>query len=503
MNLVIKDAVRQIIGRVASALWWFIVVKIITPYLWPLRFGDYSTILKYFAIRSALADFGLYVIALKQLGTLKNKTTGSPADKEVLETQYGKFVSTRMVMIALVYTTALVVAYFIPAYTSNQYITRWLPIGMLFSASFMTAGILQIPLQLYWKMEQLSIGLILARAVQVSFLCAVVYWLFAHQDTMNSTNISTTPFLLIVWSVLLSGVAQGVYVWRTGRKYLWLRWVRDWAFTKAMVAKNALYGSAYFLSSFHTLIVLILLGWLYPTTQGFTEVGIWWMGLVLIEILLIVPSALWNSLIHKVSHETTEQKREKYGSLATLVLRIGAVVTLLFTYFGRHLIDFLWWEAFLTSSSMIGSDALLPRFGIIITMSFVKQVHNYLFVSTGLQNKLFVINLVGVVLWISIGSPLLLKYGLRWWLMMQGLLEFFFLLWSIFVARRQGVSLRFWTVSWICILLITTGLLIFVPWTIAHGSVGNLLAWMLQGVVVTSLLTGVSYPFLKKVLKSL
>ncbi|USN54767.1 MAG: hypothetical protein H6765_09925 [Candidatus Peribacteria bacterium] len=44
-----------------------IVIKLITPFLGPLRFGDYSTILKYFAIWSAFADFGLYVIALKQL----------------------------------------------------------------------------------------------------------------------------------------------------------------------------------------------------------------------------------------------------------------------------------------------------------------------------------------------------------------------------------------------------------------------------------------------------
>ncbi|MDP2669953.1 MAG: hypothetical protein Q8O99_02975 [bacterium] len=57
MNLVIKDAVRQIIGRAVSAIGGFLVVKMITPYLGPLRFGDYSTILKYFAIRSALADF--------------------------------------------------------------------------------------------------------------------------------------------------------------------------------------------------------------------------------------------------------------------------------------------------------------------------------------------------------------------------------------------------------------------------------------------------------------
>ena len=70
-KLVVKDAAWQLAGRVISALALFLVIKIISPYLGPLRYGDYSTILKYFAIWSALADFGLYVIAVKRLGSLK------------------------------------------------------------------------------------------------------------------------------------------------------------------------------------------------------------------------------------------------------------------------------------------------------------------------------------------------------------------------------------------------------------------------------------------------
>lgn len=66
-KLVIKDAVWQLIGRIISAAFGFLIIKIMTPYLGPLRYGDYSTILKYFAIRSALADLGLYVLAVKQM----------------------------------------------------------------------------------------------------------------------------------------------------------------------------------------------------------------------------------------------------------------------------------------------------------------------------------------------------------------------------------------------------------------------------------------------------
>ena len=55
-KLVIKDAAWQLFGRIISALFGFVTIKIMTPYLGPLRYGDYSTILKYFAIWTALAD---------------------------------------------------------------------------------------------------------------------------------------------------------------------------------------------------------------------------------------------------------------------------------------------------------------------------------------------------------------------------------------------------------------------------------------------------------------
>ena len=55
----------------------------------------------------------------------------------------------RYVTITIVYTVALMIAYMIPAYTNNPYLVRGLPLGMLFSASFMAAGILQLPLQLF------------------------------------------------------------------------------------------------------------------------------------------------------------------------------------------------------------------------------------------------------------------------------------------------------------------------------------------------------------------
>ncbi len=193
--------------------------------------------MKFFAIRSAFADFGIYVIALKQLGKIKNDSSSSeefatPIAQELATPQetgsdlgstkeqptipsaskqypllvetYGKFVSTRFFMIGVVYTLALIVAYFIPAYTSNPYLVRGLPLGMLFSASFMSAGILQLPLQLFWKMRQLTAGLILARFSQLIVIAVTVFVLFSSVDFTGSSAHSVNAFVWILISVVAS-----------------------------------------------------------------------------------------------------------------------------------------------------------------------------------------------------------------------------------------------------------------------------------------------------------
>lgn len=482
MNLIIKDAARQIMWRLASAIGGFLVIKLITPYLGPLRFGDYSTILKYFAIRSAFADFGLYVIAMKQLWEIKKRifpdtqsvilnewsatkwNEGSRKDwnsrdsstaaslrstsaqndnwltaqHSELSTYYNKFVSSRLFMIGIVYSTALLIAYLIPSYTSNPYLVRWLPLGMIFSASFMTAGILQIPLQLFRQMKHLSIWLILARIVQIAILWISIYVLYPFID-FSASNPAIRAFNAILISVIASGITQWIYVYLVGKKYLPLKRDRDRSFTKDILKSNRQYGFAYYLSSFHTLIVLILISIFYPTTEWYIFAGVYGLALSLIEILLIIPSALGNSLMHDIGAVSNETKKKRFGTLMVLVTIVWFLIIWNFLIFAPHVINFLWWQKYLSTATQIGSDWILPFLGIVITLSFIKQVFNYLFVSTDLHNKLLWINLFGVVVWVAIGVPLLLKYQLIWWVITQIILEVLFVLWALFVAWKHNM----------------------------------------------------------------
>ncbi len=514
-NLVINDAVWQIGGRVVSALFGFFVISMISPYLWVLRYGDYSTILKFFAMWSALADFGLYIIAVKDMGEIKNKENTPQEDKKTqLNTLFGKYVGTRLINIAIVYSCALVLGYLLPAYTSNPYLIWGLPLGMLFSASFMTSSILQLPLQLYRRMKDLTIGLILARVSQFAILLLTVFVLFPQVDFSTtpwepvSTN-SIIAFCLILFSVVASALTQWLYVFKKGANYLKLKIIYDRNFTKNIFKTNRKYGISYYLSSFHILIVLIFLSNFYPSSEGYHYVGIWALGLALIEIFLIIPSALGNSLLHSIWDKTLKEKKISFGSLMNLSIWIGGLILANFTLFSSNAIQLIWGTKYLEAMIWtIGSDTILPYLGIILLLSFIKQVFNYIFISTNIHNKLLKINLFGVVIGTILGLVLIPKrwlgLGLVGGVITQGVLEILFVLGAIYIAWKHNklptIRRKYLGISAIVLISWTLFTKLFIPIPTGRDQpVKLILIWL----IINGFMIWASLPLIKRTVKTL
>lgn len=502
-RLVIKDAARQLIGRFISALFGFVTIKIMTPYLWPLRYGDYSTILKYFAIWTALADLGLYVLAVKRLWVIKEKDP-DPEQKE-LKKEYGRFVGTRLIIMIVIYTWALILAYLLPVYTSNPYLIRGLPLGMIFSASFMFAGIQQLPLQLFWKMEQLSISLITARLSQILILVPVVYIFFRNIDFSQGTKISIIAFCLILFSVVWSGIGQNIEIHMRAKKILPLHIIFDRKFTKNIIKENRRYGVSYYLSSFHTLIVLLFLWWFFPTSNGNDYAWIWALSLSLIEILLIVPSSLGNSLLHKIGSHTDTNKRKSMGSLMLMMIWIWGIAAINFAVFATPIIKFVGSEKFLGSYANVlerWSDQVLPFLWIVLIASFIKQVYNYLFVALEKQNVLLRINLFGVIIGTWIGIPLIQRRWLAWWAITQVLIEVLFMFGAIRVAKKDKVQVLFdKNLFWRVIGILWLGIIIW--WVINRFIPLNNWMFIVVCIVFNGLLLLVSLSTLKKIARKL
>ena len=449
-KLVIKDAAWQLFGRIISALFGFVITKIISSYLGPLRYGDYGTIFRFFARWTALVDFWLYVIAVKRLGAIKEeKWDDSPELKE----NYHKFVWTRMFMIIVIYTIAIVTAYLIPAYTSNPFIVRGLPLAMLYSASNMFVGIQQLPLQLFWKMNRLSRSLIVARLSQLAVLLPTVYLIFRNVS-FESEEISTTAilaFCCVIFSVVASALWQNVDMHLRSRNLLPFKIDIDLKFIKNIFKENRKYWFSYFFSSFHTLIVLMFLGWFFPTSEWYGYVWYWALALQLLEILLIIPSSLWNSLLHKIPTYSNLDKRKSMWNLLSLVSWIGWIIAIDFRVFNRDIILFVSSKEFLWSRDSLAtwwSNQILPFLGIVLFFSFIKQIFNYLFVSLEKQNVLFKINLTWVVVWVLVALFIIPKWNLLGWIIVQVLIETIFMVGAMIVAWNMKVFPKFQKKAW-------------------------------------------------------
>jgi len=145
---------------------------------------------------------------------------------------------------------------------------------------------------------------------------------------------------------------------------------------------------------------MILLGIFFPTKDNFDYAGMRAVASALMEILLIVPSSLGNSIVHKVTAYSDEQKRKSYGSLLLFVLWLGMIFLANFWVFDSNIIYLVSGKQFLSQfvAGGFGSDFILPWLAVTMLLSFAKQVYNFMFVSTGLNNHLLKVNAVGVVI---------------------------------------------------------------------------------------------------------
>lgn len=403
-------------------------------------------------------------------------------------------------MICIVYTLALIVAYMLPSYTSNPYIFRWIPLWMLFSATFMIGWILTIPTQLFWKMHQLSVALVVSRLAQIIMLVLVVF-VFFNGIQFDGSLQSIIAFLLIVWSVVVSWVAQIIYQLFIWNKILKLKISFDLKFSKDILLQNWQYWISYYLSSFHTLGVLIVLSIIYPTVQWYSYVGLWSLALALMEILLIVPSSLWNSLIHKVAWYEKAKKLLSYWALMGLICWLGGIFLVNFNIFSSSIIYFV------SSSEFVGnwgvwSDTVLQFLWVVLLLSFIKQIFNYIFVSSDLQNKLLWINLTWVVIWFSVGIFAIIHYNIIGGIITQLLLELLFVLWALYIANKHKVFptlnyqiLAYFTLMFIWLYYLFDYVLTY-PYT-------NIYYFVWEAILLNVSILALSYFPLKKILRNL
>jgi O-antigen/teichoic acid export membrane protein len=111
--------------------------------------------------------------------------------------------------------------------------------------------------------------------------------------------------------------------------------------------------------------------------------------------------------------------------------------------FDREIIRFVSSREFLGTRETLASrwaNQILPFLGIVLILSFIKQVFNYLFVAVDKQNILFTINLIGVIIGVIVGLIVIPKRNLLWGVITQILIETLFTVGAIIVAKKNHIT---------------------------------------------------------------
>ncbi len=101
----------------------------------------------------------------------------------------------------------------------------------------MFAGIQQLPLQIFWRMDKLSRSLIVARLSQIAILVPVVFFVFKDM-TFDGTTVSIIAFCCIMFSVVASSLGQNIQIHLSANKLLKLKILFDRKFTKEIIIRN-------------------------------------------------------------------------------------------------------------------------------------------------------------------------------------------------------------------------------------------------------------------------
>ena len=189
----------------------------------------------------------------------------------------------------------------------------------------------------------------------------------------------------------------------------------------------------------------------------------------------------------------------------TLVTRIWSIIIINMLIFNNEIIYTISWSDFIwTSLSNPWANTILPFLAIVLFFSFIKQIFNYIFVAHDKQNKLFWINLFGVIVGLSAWLYLIPNYQIMWWIITQVWLELLFVWWALYVAAKYKLlpkinRKKMLTLLWISAIIWWTGFYIlnYVLYTDYTNFWYFVLAWLAINIPIILL----SLPIIKKIAK--
>ncbi|PIQ77292.1 hypothetical protein COV82_05320 [Candidatus Peregrinibacteria bacterium CG11_big_fil_rev_8_21_14_0_20_46_8] len=397
---ILSNTAWQVIGKVITAGLGIISVKLITNYLSPEIYGEYTTIYDYTALFAIVADFGLFTIAVREMA-------GGGGDTKVVSKIVSNVLSIRTFLAGASLALGAGAAFLIPAYDNS-----FIPLGVVLvsCATILTliAGTISSVLQFYLKMHWASIALTLGKVVTVAYIITVIVYLFPSNPEAGFRHLFFAWIAGSLLSVIITFIASS--------RLVPIRYEFDFVFWKTVLIKALPYGLALVLGTIYFRMGTIVMS-LFKLKE---QIGFFGVPMRFLEILQIIPHFFMNSVLPTLTMAVAASNPARTSKIVRYALN-GILALGVPTLVGGYVLAWPITAAvsspeFLTrrladGTVMFGSDLALKILLIAVVFTYLHVVLSYTLVAMHRQSELLWINGIVVIINITLNVILAPRYG--------------------------------------------------------------------------------------------
>jgi len=288
-NVVFTSAAK-ILGTVLA----LVSIGFITRYLGKEGFGDYSTVLAFFALFSAIADLGLYAISTREISRPESD------EKNIL----GNVLAIRITASLLILALSPVLIYFFPYSGGVKAGIIVAALAYLFASSYsVLIGLFQKRL----AMDKVAIGEFVGKVVQLATVVLAVK--------------SNFGFLAIVSSLFFNMLVSFAVVYLWSRKYIVFSLRFDWLAWKKFLKESYPVGiSAIVVFAYFKLDTILL-----SILKTNADVGIYNAAYKVVENVAFFP-AMFVGLVMPIMSRYIFEERQKFEKVANKTFKVFLIL---------------------------------------------------------------------------------------------------------------------------------------------------------------------------------
>ncbi len=288
------NVIFNVITKILSTILALVGIGFITRYLGKDGFGDYSTVLAFFAFFGSAADLGLYSITAREISRPEAN------EKKIVSNA----LALRLSSSVLVFAITPIFIYFLPY-------SRDVKIGIIIAAaSFVfstTYMVLNGVFQKNLAMDKVASAEVIGKVLQLFIIILAV--------KMN------LGFIAIVFSVLASMILNFIIIVFLARKYVSLSLEFDFAYWKKFLIESAPLGFSSLIIFIYFKIDTILLSILKTNT----EVGLYNAAYKVLENVTFFPAMIIGLIFPLLARHIFSDK-EEFARIANETLKIFAIL---------------------------------------------------------------------------------------------------------------------------------------------------------------------------------